>query len=113
MKINVKHILEGVANSIFVKEEIEKIANERNEFCKICPKSSANSEKDFFDPGPYYSKLRPDDHCSLCACNLHAKVRSLHTNCPAEKWAAVATVEEAAKIAMITENEQEKIDKLQ
>lgn len=97
MEFNVKHIIDGIKNSIFVKEEIEKIANTRYAICSTCPKNSKN--KDMNDLGEYYSSLRFDEHCSECACNLHAKVRSLHTNCPLEKWLAVATPEEAIEIA--------------
>lgn len=104
MKINIKHILEGIANSIFVKEEVEKIAQKRYELCKGCPKNSSNADKDFFNPGPYYKPKRPDEHCSMCACNLHAKVRSLHTECPISIWPAVATAQEAAKIAMAVDD---------
>lgn len=105
--MNVKHILEGIKNSIFVKEEVEKIAEQRYAICKACPRNSKNNNKaDFFSPGKYYSEIRPDEHCSMCACNIHAKVRSLHTSCPEARWAAVATLEEAAKIAMITEDEK-------
>lgn len=101
--MNVKHIIEGITNSIFVKEEVEKIAKVRMEVCNGCPKNSANSDFDFFDPGPHHNKLRPDVHCTICACNLHAKVRSLHTSCPIDKWPAVASKQEAAKIAMATD----------
>ena len=104
MKINVSHILEGINNSIFVKEEVEKIAKERHEICVDCPKNSLNKDKPFFDPGKYFMEMRPDEHCSMCACNLHAKTRSLHTDCPLGKWIAVATPQEAAKIAVITED---------
>jgi len=105
MKFNIKHIIEGVTNSIFVREEVEKIAEYRHDICKACPKNSkviAEQKSLHFDtvePGPYYSEIRPDEHCSMCACNIHAKVRSLHTDCPIDKWEAVASKEEAAKIA--------------
>jgi len=101
MKLNVKHILEGIKNSIFVKEEVEKIAQMRHDICKECPKNSTNKDKSDFDPGKYFSSFRPDEHCSMCACNIHAKVRSLHTNCPIDKWPALATPQEAAKIAVV------------
>lgn len=104
MTFKIKHILEGITNSVFVKEEVEKIAQERYEICKTCPKNSSNKDKENFDPGKYYSTLRPDEHCSVCACNLHAKVRSLHTSCPLDKWKAVATPQEAAKIAVVTDD---------
>lgn len=103
MKMNVSHIIEGIKNSVFVREEVEKIAEERHNICKVCPKNSSNSNKEDFEPGSYFSELRPDEHCTVCACNLHAKTRSLHTSCPLEKWGAVASVQEAAKIAVITD----------
>lgn len=99
MKFNIKRIFEGIANSIIVREGVEAIANERYEVCKACPKNSSNKGQESFDPGPYYSSLRPDEHCSMCACNIHAKVRSLHIACPIDKWTAEVTKEEAAKIA--------------
>jgi hypothetical protein len=104
MKINIKHILEGITNSIFVKEEVEKIANERYEICKVCPHMSANNKSPEFLAGNYYSEIRPDEHCTHCACNIHAKNRSLHTSCPVGKWDAVATPQEAAKVAAVTDN---------
>lgn len=102
--MNIKHILEGIKNSVFVKEEVEKIADIRYHICSVCPKNSSNKDKSYFDPGPYYSKIRKDEHCTICACNLHAKVRSLHTSCPIDKWGPVATREEAAKIAAVTDD---------
>jgi hypothetical protein len=105
MKFNIKHIIEGITNSVFVKEEVEKIANQRYEICSTCPKNSKVIKEDRKDPekvteaGPYYSEIRLDEHCSMCACNIHAKVRSLHTDCPIGKWKEVASKEEAAKIA--------------
>lgn len=104
--MNVKHIIEGIKNSIFVKEEVEKIASQRYAICRGCPANSSNQNKPDIikpEPGPYYLPLRPDEHCTHCACNLHAKIRSLHTACPIDKWPAVATKEEAAKIAVITD----------
>ena len=104
MKINIKHIIEGITNSVFVREEVEKIAEERYSTCRSCPKNSSNKDKEFFNPGPYYSTVRPDEHCSMCACNIHAKVRSLHTDCPIKSWLSVASKEEAAKIAAAIDN---------
>lgn len=105
--MNVKHILEGIKNSIFVKGEVEAIAEQRHAICKACPRDSKNRDKkDLFNPGKYYSEIRPDEHCSLCACNIHAKVRSLHTSCPENRWDAVASKEEAARIAAALDESQ-------
>lgn len=104
MSFKIKHILEGIANSIFVKEEVEKIAEQRHKICQGCPKNSKVIKEQGSDsPGPYYSEIRPDEHCSMCACNIHAKVRSLHTECPIKSWLAVASKEEAAKIAAVVD----------
>ena len=103
--MKIRHIIEGITNSIFVKEEVEKIAGQRYEICQTCPKASMNKKKEFFAPGPYLSEVRPDEHCTMCACNIHAKVRSLHTSCPIDKWEAVASKEEAAKIAAAIDGE--------
>jgi hypothetical protein len=104
--MKIKHIIDGIKNSVFVKEEVEKIAKERYGICQVCPKNSSNRTKSDFNPGKYYSETRAtvaDEHCTECACNLHAKVRSLHTSCPIDKWEAVATRQEAAKIAAVTD----------
>lgn len=110
MKVNVLHILEGIKNSIFVTEEVEKIAAERYEICRKCPAISTNQDKPEMNPEPgrYYSKKRPDEHCTHCACNIHAKVRSLHTACPISNWSAVSSIEEAAKIAAALDKDVEK-----
>ena len=107
MKINVKHILQGIKNSVFVTEKVEEIARERYEVCKKCPAASFNQNNPDITPAPgaYYSTVRPDEHCTHCACNLHAKVRSLQTSCPIEKWKAVATIQQAAKIAAVLDKD--------
>lgn len=88
MKFNVKHILEGITNTIFVREEVEKIAAERMAICKMCPKNSKNV------PGT----MRPDEHCTLCGCNLHFKTRSLDSDCPSGQWNALASEEDSQRI---------------
>jgi hypothetical protein len=103
MKFNIKHIIEGITNSVFVKEEIEKLAEYRMSICTVCPRLSSNADKDFGSPGKYFSAKRPDIHCTMCACNIHAKVRSLHTSCPEKRWPSVASKEEAAKVAAVTD----------
>lgn len=110
MKFNVKHIAEGIKNSIWVKDEVEKIANTRYDICRTCDKnSSVIKDTPESSPGPYYSTIRPDEHCSMCACNLHAKVRSLHTACPIGRWSEVASKEESAKIAAAIDSIENKL----
>lgn len=88
-EIKINHIAEGIKNSILPREEVEKIAKVRAEICAACSYNSANKDKAFFTPGKNYSKIRPDAHCTICACNIHAKVRSLKSKCPIDKWVAV------------------------
>ena len=98
---NIKHVIEGIANTMFVKEEVEKLAEVRYSICKACPRLSTNVKNNNTEPGKYYSVKRPDEHCTSCACNIHAKTRSLHTSCPEKKWLSVANKEEAARVAII------------
>ena len=114
MKLKIKHIIEGIKNSIWVKEEVEKIANERYSICSTCSKNSSvikyrREKGDTTITGPYFSDIRPDEHCTMCACNLHAKVRSLHTACPIGKWNEVASKEESAKIAAAIDSVETKL----
>jgi len=85
MKINFKGILEGVWNSVFIKESIEQISQERLNICKACDKNSDNAKR------LGYKTFRPDFHCSLCGCNLELKTRSLSEVCPSGKWGAYLT----------------------
>ena len=87
--INIKHILEGIVNTIQAKEEVEKVATERMKICGPCKFNSANTNK---------KSIRPDTHCTLCGCNLVLKTHSLSSSCPIKKWPALATEEEGEEI---------------
>ena len=74
---------EGIINSVFVKEEVEKIAEDRNKTCSTCE----------FDSNVKRAKgnkiLRPDHFCGKCGCDLYLKQRALNQQCPLEKWKAL------------------------
>lgn len=89
MKINIKGILEGAWNSVFVNKEIEKIAQQRNEVCKGCIMNSDHQKKH-----NKYKTIRPDFHCVSCGCDLHMKTRALSQSCPLGKWEAHLSQEE-------------------
>lgn len=74
MRIDFKGLLEGINNSIFVKEEIEKIAEERTKICKGCPHYSKNI--------PGANVIRKDGFCEDCGCNIYLKSRSPSSHCP-------------------------------
>jgi len=83
-------ILEGVTNSIFKKEDVEEIANERMQICYNC---SLFTHEDggcmISGTGPCCDKRREG-----CGCSLGFKTRSLSSDCPFNKWKAVLTQEE-------------------
>lgn len=93
MKISLKGILEGVWNSVFIREEIEKIAGQRDAICRECPMNSDHQKK-----YNKYKTFRPDFHCTVCGCDLHMKTRALSNECPLGKWKAEATEEEAFEL---------------
>ena len=90
MKVNLKNILEGAKNSIFIKEAIEIVAKERLKECEACPWQSDNAKSSGYKP------IRPDLHCRHCGCNLHWKTRVLSEQCPLDppKWEAEVNVDE-------------------
>lgn len=105
MKISIKGIIEGVWNSIFVKETIEKIAEERMSICKGCSLNSDHQKK-----YNKYKTFRPDFHCTSCGCNLHAKTRSLSQECPLKKWKAEMSQEEEFDLTKKLEDEERNKD---
>lgn len=88
MKINLKNILEGAKNSIFIKEAIEIVSKERMKICNDCEHESdyARFRGEKF--------MRPDNFCKICSCNLHWKTRCLSEECPLKKWEAEVSDEE-------------------
>lgn len=89
MKISIKGILEGAWNSIFVKEEIEKVAKERQDVCAGCSMNSDHAKR--FNK---YKTFRPDYHCVSCGCNIVMKTRAMAEHCPLGKWLAQMSQEE-------------------
>jgi len=96
--MNWSEIYEGWRNKLFPPKKlqlfIEETANERTEICKICPHISSNKKN---------TKVRMDEHCSICGCTISAKTRCLSCSCPLPSpiWKAVLSEdkEEAIKLA--------------
>ena len=76
MIIDVKGIITGLTNSIFIKEEVEKVATYRLAICNTCEHFSPNIKKKGLQV------LRKDKFCADCGCNMHLKVRDLAMQCP-------------------------------
>lgn len=83
-------ILEGVANSIFKKEDVEEIARYRMLMCKFCDLYTED------DQGCMVSGTSPccDQLRGGCGCSLTFKTRSLSSACPLGKWEAEVSQEE-------------------
>jgi hypothetical protein len=99
------HILEGIANSIFKREDVEQIALSRMEICRECPsKLYDNSGK-----GCVVNGTQPccDETKGGCGCSLGFKTRSLSDECPMGHWKAeLSETEEAhlkSKLGIIDE----------
>ncbi len=83
-------ILEGVANSIFKKEDVEEIAKERYAICLSCPLHILEGE------GCMVPGTHPccNEKMGGCGCSLEFKTRSLSSECPLGKWKAEMTEHE-------------------
>jgi len=85
MKIDWKGLAQGVFNSIMGRKWIKELATYRYEtFCKDCPYNSKNKP----------ATARPDEHCTLCGCNMQFKIHNLSSSCPIDKWKAEMTEKE-------------------
>lgn len=105
MKLSIKGILEGTWNSIFVKKEIEEIANQRDEICRGCSMNSDHAKR--FNK---YKTFRPDFHCTVCGCDLHLKTRALSQECPLGKWEAHMSQEEEFELTKKLEQDEGKTE---
>lgn len=89
MKFDIKGIIEGAINSIFVNQEVEKVHKERITICDACPMNST-----YLKEHNGYKTFRPDYHCGNCGCNLDMKTRCMSCECPEGKWDALMSGEE-------------------
>jgi hypothetical protein len=85
---NKGQILEGIKNSVFVKEDVETIAQQRMQICNDC--ALLNMQGD----GCMLPGTQPccDETKGGCGCSLKLKTRSLSSSCPhpdGPKWGAV------------------------
>ena len=87
---NKGQIIEGITNSIFKKEDVEEIAQQRMQICKDCTLYDVQGE------GCMVKGTQPccDERKGGCGCSLEFKTRSLSSDCPLGKWKAELTEEE-------------------
>jgi len=93
---NKGQILEGITNSIFQREDVEQIAQERMRICQNCP----SGLYDTTGTGCMVPGTAPC--CNLekggCGCSLNFKTRSLSAACEAGHWHAELSQEEEDKL---------------
>lgn len=84
---NKGNILEGITNSIFKREDIEDIAQQRMQICTKCELYTVQDE------GCMIPKTGPccNEKMGGCGCSLTFKTRSLSSDCPWNKWKAILT----------------------
>lgn len=87
---NKGQILEGVTNSIFKKEDVEQIAQQRMQICEKCALLDVQGD------GCLVGGTAPCCNIKLegCGCSLTFKTRSLSSECPKGYWPAEVTQEE-------------------
>ena len=83
-------ILEGVANSIFKREDVEEIAKQRMNVCRRC------SLYDDKGTGCMVGGTEPccDETKGGCGCSLNLKTRALSSSCPKGNWEAEVSQQE-------------------
>lgn len=87
-------ILEGIANNVFKKEDVEEIAAYRMSICKSCRLYDEKGE------GCIVPGTQPccNETIGGCGCSLAIKTRALSSDCPFSKWKAEMTEEEEDKL---------------
>lgn len=93
-----KAILEGIKNTVFPNESVERIAEYRLSVCATCNYHSNNAKS------RGYITSRLDVHCTYCSCPLATKARALSKGCPINKWTAVLTADQQSRLDSIEVN---------
>lgn len=78
---NRKLIFQGIWNTIFRKQYVERVAAERLAICYDC-EGLDEEGKDCAVPGT-------QPCCKACGCSLAFKTRSLSASCPYNHWVAL------------------------
>lgn len=83
-------IIEGITNSVFKREDVELIAEERMKICFFCDLYTETDE------GCMVPGTQPccNEKKGGCGCSLKFKTRSLSSECPMGHWKAELTQQE-------------------
>lgn len=99
---NLPEVYEGVKNSMFKKDYVEKIADHRWKICRDCDQLDT-SGKECAAPGT-------QPCCIDCGCSLAFKTRSLASSCPKGKWKELMTSEEEQMLHDQLQEAEERAD---
>ena len=82
--------MEGIKNSIFKREDVEAIAQQRMQICEKCALYDVQGD------GCMVAGTQPccDQTKGGCGCSLGYKTRALSAECPNGHWKAELTQEE-------------------
>ena len=83
---NINEVYEGVKNSMFKRDYVEKIADHRWQICKECEHLDTEG-KECAAPGS-------QPCCADCGCALMFKTRALSSGCPKGKWKELMSEED-------------------
>lgn len=91
---NKGQIIEGITNSVFKKEDVEQIAQQRMQICNVC------ALYDVQGSGCMVPGTTPCCNKDLggCGCSLRLKTRSLSSDCPMGHWSAELTQHEEEQL---------------
>lgn len=114
MNIDIAGIAQGVKNSIFIKEEIEKLSQYRLSICETCEHYSPNIKKRGLQI------FRRDKFCNDCQCNMFLKTRYVTAECPLggpksnyplekPKWLAISNDDKLAEELLETPELKQKL----
>ena len=87
---NRSKIMEGITNTVFIRKEVERIADQRMRTCNVCPHQDKTGETCIV-PGTAPC-------CKLCGCSLKLKIRALSAACDDNRWPAVLSPEEEDQV---------------
>jgi hypothetical protein len=79
MQVDVIKLIQGLNNSIFIKEQVEAVSRYRLDICNTCKHYSPNADRTKMT---FLQKARRDKFCTDCDCNMYLKSRSLAAKCP-------------------------------
>lgn len=90
---NRKQILEGLGNSILIRQEIENIANQREVICM----SNECGSYDSIGEGCEIKGTQPccSNLTGGCGCVISLKIRALSSECPKGYWPSIMSDQES------------------